>query len=162
MKALTLLAAGLVASMLGACSSTPTQTPAQALSTLQVQSAKACVVAQSTLSAVVAADSTLAPDQQAVIGKVNAAVTTYCTAKIDFSSVQAFAQTTIPLTINAVSSSSLPQDKKNEIDLALIGLSAALSAAVVQYAPVATAPASGAVAASAPAVAVPASAASGV
>lgn len=151
--------AGATALALSACNGTaPTQTPAQALSTLQVQSAKACVVAQSTLSAVVAADSTLAPDQQAVIGKVNAAVTTYCTAKIDFSSVQAFAQTTIPLTINAVSSSSLPQDKKNEIDLALIGL----SAAVVQYAPVATAPASGAVAASAPAVAVPASAASGV
>ena len=157
-KLFAALAAGLVASMLGACSSTPTQTPAQALSTLQVQSAKACVVAQSTLSAVVAADSTLAPDQQAVIGKVNAAVTTYCTTKIDFSSVQAFAQTTIPLTINAVSSSSLPQDKKNEIDLALIGLSAALSAAVVQYAPVATAPASGAVAASAVPASAPAAA----
>ena len=132
-----LFAAGIALSALAGCASTsPTQTAAQVLANFHMQTAKACVVAQITLASVVAADTTLPADQQAVLGKVNSDVMAFCASNIDFSSVTAFAQTAIPATIKAVGSSSLSQDTKAQIDVALIGLSAALSAAVAEYAPV--------------------------
>lgn len=147
-KLLTLLAAGLVASVLSACNTAPVanQTPAQILSTVHADVSKACVVAQGSMSSVVAMQSQLPADQQDIIGQVDKGLNDFCALhdSVSVANVQDFTKTAIPAAIKLVSMSSLDSTKKLDIQIALIAFQAALNSALLQFVP-----ASAAVAASA-------------
>jgi hypothetical protein len=143
MKALTLLAAGLVASMLSACGSTaPTLTFPQ-------QVAIACGAANGEI-AILKADNvftggaagTLKNDVQPAVDKVCAVGATVTNA-----SLKNIVNATLPLVKSVVDTSSLPQDKKNAADAAIDTGILAFNIAI-SLAPVAAATASAPVAAS--------------
>lgn len=148
MKALTLLAAGLVASVFAACASSPSQTPDQIAIEIHTQVAKACMVATPTIASLDAMKTQMTQDQSADLAKVEAIVIPACSAQsVSVKSVQDLVNVAMPLAIKIIASSPMKDADKTTAEIALTAASVAVSAVLAQYAP---------------AVAVPASAASGV
>jgi hypothetical protein len=137
-----LLAAGIAACLaFAACSTTQQADVAQKAQLLQQQAAKACAVVQPTLLSIKAMEVT-DPAQEAVFttladlnGKVCAAG-----ASIDPSSVAALVNTTIPAALQVVALVPMDPATKMGVQVGLIAFQTALSAALVQYGPVAAAP----------------------
>jgi hypothetical protein len=134
-KLLTLLAAGLVASMLGACASTATQTPAQLLANVHAQVGIACSAAVPSLNSIKALEPGLTADQAAVVDKVYADATQFCAIHdtVSVASIQAFANTAIPAALTVVNGSAMSQDDKTLVAIGVIALQAALNTAIAQY-----------------------------
>jgi hypothetical protein len=144
MKALFIAALAAACVAFAGCASTgtaPAQTPAQVLATVHTDVSKACLVAQSSMASVVAMQSQLPTDQQAVIGHVNSGLNDFCALhdSVSVANVQDFTKTAIPAAIKLVSASSLDQTKKLDIQIALIAFQAALNSALLQFAPAAVA-----------------------
>ena len=136
-KLLTLLAAGLVASVLSACNTAPVanQSPAQLLATVHSQVSIACAAAGPSLTSIKALEPGLTADQAAIVDKVYADATAFCAVhdSVSVASVSAFANTAIPATLKVVNASSLSQDDKTLVAIGVIALQAALNTAVAQY-----------------------------
>jgi hypothetical protein len=150
-KLLTLLAAGLVASVLSACNTAPVgnQTPAQLLANVHAQVGIACAAAGPSLTSIKSLEPGLTTDQAAIVGKVYDDATQFCALHdtVSVASIQAFANTAIPAALTIVNTSSLSQDDKTLVAIGVIALQAALNTAIAQYN--AAVPAAAAVAASA-------------
>src|SRR6185312_4230446 len=91
----------------------------------------------SSMASVWAMESQMPTDQQAVVDQINKGVNDFCAMHdtVSVASVQAFASSAIPAAIKLVGSSSLDQSKKIDIQISLIAFQAALSSALVQFAP---------------------------
>lgn len=141
-KRMLLIAAGLLLSAcFAACSTTQQADVAQKAQFLQTQVAKACSVVQPTLLSIKAME-VADPAQEAVFttladlnGKVCAAGAT-----IDPSSVSALVNTTIPAALQVVALVPMDPATKMGVQVGLIAFQTALSAALVQYGPIASAP----------------------
>jgi hypothetical protein len=136
-KLLTLLAAGLVASVLSACNTAPTanQTPAQLLATVHSQVSIACAAAGPSLASIKSLEPGLTADQAAIVDKVYADTTQFCALHdtVSVANIQAFANTAIPAALTVVNASSLSQDDKTLVAIGVIAMQAALNTAVAQY-----------------------------
>jgi hypothetical protein len=137
MKALTLLAAGLVAFSLAACNSAPVanQSPAQLLATVHSQVSIACTAAKPSLDSIKSLEPGLTPDQAAIVDKVYADANAFCAVHdtVSVKSVSDFANTAIPAALKLVNASSLSTDDKTLIAIGVIALQTALNTAVAQY-----------------------------
>jgi hypothetical protein len=136
-KLITLLAAGLVASVLSACNTAPVgnQTPAQLLANVHAQVGIACAAAGPSLTSIKSLDPGLTADQAAIVDKAYADTTQFCALHdtVSVANIQTFANTSIPAALTAVNASSLSQDDKTLVAIGVISLQAALNTAVAQY-----------------------------
>lgn len=132
-----LLAAGLAALVLGACTA-PGQvakSPAQAIATVHQQITTACAIVQPTMESMKSMEAGLPADQVAIVDKVYAGTTGFCSAhdSINAASLADFVKTSIPGAIKLVAGSSLVADKKAEVEFGMLAFQTALNAALAQY-----------------------------
>ncbi|MGX6999938.1 hypothetical protein [Caballeronia sp. KNU42] len=134
----TLFIAALAAICVGfaGCASTGTpQTATQLLATVHADITTACTVAGPTLASMQTMESGLTADQAAIVDKVYADATAFCSARstISVASIADFANTAIPAGLKLVNASSLSTDDKTLIAIGVMALQASLNAALAQY-----------------------------
>jgi hypothetical protein len=144
-KLFAAVAACLVASVLTACASAPSQSAAQVAADIHTQVVKACAVIQPTMASLSAMQAQLPADVQADLGKAQPIVSAVCSAPaVQVASVQDLVNVAFPAAIKIVAASPMKDADKTTAEIALTAASVAVSAALAQYAPAVAAPASAA------------------
>jgi hypothetical protein len=139
-RTIMLLAAGLVALILSACSTVTTVPAADALANLQKQVVKQCAVVQPFMSSMLAMQSQLSADAIAQLSSASAATSKVCAfasnaasgAPVTFSiaDVQALANQAIPSLIRIIDLSPLDQAQKTAAEIAITAAQVAISTAI--------------------------------
>jgi hypothetical protein len=141
MKMLRIAAGSVLLALCAACSTTQQADVAQKAQFLQTQVAKACSIVQPTLLSVKAME-VADPAQEAVFMTLADLNGKACEAgaTIDPSTVSALVNTSIPAALQVVALVPMDPATKMGVQVGLIAFQTALSAALVQYGPVASAP----------------------
>jgi hypothetical protein len=139
-RTIMLLAAGLVALFLSACSTVTTVPASDALANLQKQVVKQCAVVQPFMSSMLAMQSQLSADAIAQLSQASAATSKVCAfasntadgAPVTFSvaDVQALATQAIPSLIRIIDLSPLDQAQKTAAEIAITAAQVAISTAI--------------------------------
>ncbi|WP_250481920.1 hypothetical protein [Caballeronia sp. NCTM5] len=139
-RTIMLLAAGLVALFLYACSTVTTVPASDALANLQKQVVKQCAVVQPFLSSMTAMQSQLSSDAIAQLAQASADVSKVCAfasntaegAPVTFSiaDVQALANQAIPSLIRIIDLSPLDQAQKTAAEIAITAAQVAIATAI--------------------------------
>ena len=144
MKKMLLLAAGVAASLAFAgCASTGSQSPTQVAADVHAQVVKACAVIQPTMASLAAMQAQLPADVLADMAKAQPIVSAVCSVPaVQIASVQDLVNVAFPAAIKIVAASPMKDADKATAEIALTAANVAVSAALVQYAPIAPVPAS--------------------
>lgn len=135
-----LLAAGLVALALSACSTVTTVPAVDALANLQKQVVRQCTVVQPFMSSMLAMQSQLSADAIAKLTDASAQVSKVCafastsppnaTATFSLDDVQALVNQAIPQLIKIVDTSPLDQSQKTAAEIAITAAQVALATTI--------------------------------
>jgi hypothetical protein len=139
-RTIMLLAAGLVALILSACSTVTTVPASDALANLQKQVVKQCAVVQPMITSMLAMQSQLSADAIAQLSQASAATSKVCAfasnaasgAPVTFSvaDVQALATQAIPSLVRIIDLSPLDQAQKTAAEIAITAAQVAISTAI--------------------------------
>jgi hypothetical protein len=138
-----LLAMGICTALFGACSTTATQTPAQALTNLQLQVTKQCTVVQPFLLSMLAMQSQLSPDAVTYLQEASTDLAKGCliataspasgvAVTFSLADIGTLVNTGFPSLIKVVDASTLDKDKKAAAEIAITAAQLAISTALAE------------------------------